>query len=159
MFTSENYRRVTLRMTKTPLFTETHVLFYLYFLRAFGTLKHREIDENSHRSFAVPMLRWVSRLWYCDVTQTPTVTAFWVIVLITVLIVPRVSSRRRQVGYHSLIIESHSRRIHWLPCKKPHFINFWHMSSWSKLCENTLLQNDGKFKYVFIYPLKISERR
>ena len=33
----------------------------------------------------------------------------------------RASSRRRQVDYHSLIIDNYSRRFHWLVCKKPWF--------------------------------------
>ena len=36
-----------------PSFAATHISLYL--LHAFLTLKHREINENSHRSIAVPL--------------------------------------------------------------------------------------------------------
>ena len=60
----------------------------------------------------------VSRLWYCDVTQTPIVTSFWPIIIRKFLTGSLASSRRRQVVYNSLIIESGPCRFRWLACKK-----------------------------------------
>ena len=53
---------------------------------------------------------WRHANTYCDV--------IWPTVLRTFLSGSLASSRRRQVDYHSLIIESGSRRFHWLACKK-----------------------------------------
>ena len=43
-------------------------------------------------------------------------TSFWPIVRRTFPSGPRASSRRRQVDYHSLIIENDLQRYHWLAC-------------------------------------------
>ena len=95
---------------QASLLTVAHIS--LYFLHDFRVLKHGSIDENPHRSTAAPLL------WYCDVTQTPIVTSFWPIVMRTFSSRSLASSRRRQVDYHSLIIDNYSRRFHWLACKK-----------------------------------------
>ena len=75
-------------------------------------LKHSQIDENSHRLIATPLL------WYCHVTQTPVVTSVWLIVMRTFPSVWCESSHRRRVDYHSLIIDNYSRRFHRLAYKK-----------------------------------------
>ena len=43
---------------------------------------------------------------------------FWSIVMRKFPSRSRSFSHRRQIDYHSLIIENHSRRFHWLACKK-----------------------------------------
>ena len=91
----------------------TVAYIYFYFLHNFRVLKQGSIDENPHRSTAAP---W---LWYCDDTQTPTVTSFWPIVMRTFSSRSLGSSRRRQVDYHSLIIDNYSRRFLGV---FPHFI-------------------------------------
>ena len=95
---------------QTSLLTAAHMLFY--FLRDFRVLKHRWIDEISHRSITTTLL------WYCDITQTPIVTSFWPIVMRTFQSGSRASSCRRQVDYHSLIVKNYSQHFHWLACKK-----------------------------------------
>ena len=106
--TSENYWRITFWVTKNSLFMATHILFY--FLHAFRAHRHREIDENSHRSITAPLLFTVGQsavvLWRLANTQTPIVMPFWPIARRTILTGSRASlRRRRQVDYHSLIIQ------------------------------------------------------
>ena len=75
--------------------------------------------SKTDKSMKIPMDRspHARRLWYCDVPQTSIVTSFWLIAFRQFLTGSRASSRRRQVDYHSLIIESDPRRFHWLACK------------------------------------------
>ena len=66
----------------------------------------KEINENSHRLIAVPLLFTIdNQLWYCDVTQTRIVKSFWQIVLRMFPSWSREFSRR-QVDYHSLVLSA-----------------------------------------------------
>ena len=112
--TSENNRWITARVTTNIDINGSPYIFF-YFLHDFRVLKHRIIDENSHRLIAAPLL------WYCDVTQTLNVTSFGPIIIRTFSRGSHASSQRRQADYHSLIIENYSRRFHWLVCKKFEF--------------------------------------
>ena len=102
------------------LFTATHIPFY--FLHAFVALKHRQIYEKPHKSIAGPLLFIVGQsiflLWrhtntFHDVilTDCPHNVSKWV------TCVSRLSS-----SYHSLIIDSESRRFHRLACKNTLFL-------------------------------------
>ena len=81
-------------------------MYYFYFLHAFLALKTDTPTKTPTDRPPHPF--YVSRLWYCDVTQTSIVTSFWQIVFRTFLTRPFASSRHRQDDYHSLIIESDS---------------------------------------------------
>ena len=94
---------------QTSLLTAAHILFY--FLHDFRVLN---IDKSMKTPINRSPLHWsgivTSRkhlLWRilvdCHENVSKCVTCV---------------SRRRQVDYHSLIIENYSRRFHWLACKK-----------------------------------------
>ena len=100
---SENYWRINPQVTKNSLFMATHVLFH--FLHAFLLLNHRQTDENSHWSIAVPLLFTVGHsvavLWchtstYCDVilSNCPQNISKWV----TYIFPPSSSSTKLKGG-------------------------------------------------------------
>ena len=123
---------------QTSLLTTAHIWFY--FLHDFRVPKQRFIYENSHRSIAA------SLLWYCDLTQTHIVTSLGSIVMRTFPSGSRTSSHRRQVDYHSYIIDNYSRRFHWLVCKKCSY--YIVMSYCSLLLKFVFIKKhyvDGKF--------------
>ena len=110
-----------------------HMLFWL---------KHREIDEKSHWSTATHLMFTVNQsvvaffrhvTTYCDVILTASFRTF--------LCGSPAISRRRQADYHSLIIESDSRRFHWLTLNKnsslstnKDFNYLWYQSRQIKIC-------------------------
>ena len=93
-----------------------HFISYMIF-RPLNTAKWTKtpIDQSPRPC----CLRWVGRLWYCDVMQIPIVISFWPIVLRTFLNGSRASFRRRQVDYHSLIDQSHRYGRHQAACREP----------------------------------------
>ena len=103
------------------------------------------MKPHTDRSQRSCCLRWVSGLWYFDVTQIPIVTSFWPSVLRTLLKGSPASSRRYQVDYHSLIIESNSRRFHWLICNKNqlcvNLLNGW--TFYIGKCQRHLSEHSG----------------
>ena len=131
-----------------------------YFLRAFLALKHREIDENPHRSIAAPLLFTVGQpivvLWR---HANNNCASFWAIVLRTFPSGPRASSCPRQVDYYSLIIESDSRRFHWLAYKNVTYYIFCIVSLVSANYNTSFIVFyiyfflKGVEKYVYVYVL------
>ena len=92
------------------------MLFLISFSRAKTHRNRWKLPSINHSC----CLRWISRLWYCDVIQTHFVTSFSRSPIVPKNVSKLVTSPcRREVDYHSLIkIETDSRCYRWLACKK-----------------------------------------
>ena len=143
---SENYWRINPQVTKNSLFMATHVLFH--FLHAFLLLNHRQTDENSHWSIAVPLLFTVGHsvavLWchtstYCDVilSDCPQNISKWV----TYIFPPSSSSlypplQRSWKGVYWFLLVRLSVRL------------------WTESCLLCIFNNTRRIHFIFAHLIK-----
>ena len=108
--TSEKYWRITSQVTTNIVINGTPyiILFLLWSLDAEIQINRWKLPSIDHHPIAVTLWRHANTYSY----------VIWLIVMRTFPSGSRASSHRRQVNYHSLIIENYPQPFHRLACKK-----------------------------------------